>query len=68
MIKAIATFLDDKKIEYSRDYALKSASSFRIGGSCAIAVFPRSENELVGALEALDVGAEMDIHVYRKEG
>ena len=54
MIKAIATFLDDKKIEYSRDYALKSASSFRIGGSCAIAVFPRSEYELVGALEALD--------------
>ena len=54
MINGIATALESKKIEYTTDYSLKSASSFKIGGSCAIAVFPKCEGELASTLELLD--------------
>ena len=54
MTDAIARIFTDEKIEYTLNYALAGASSFKIGGSCTIAVFPKSVSELTAALRALD--------------
>lgn len=53
-MKNVIASLEKEKIEYKRDYSLKAASSFRIGGECAIAIFPESEGELASALSVLD--------------
>ena len=54
MNDAIAAKFENEKIEYKRDFELASSSSFKIGGYCAMAVFPRSAAELVSALRTLD--------------
>ena len=41
-------------IEYATDLSVASRSSFKIGGSVALAVFPKSERELVDALSVID--------------
>ena len=56
MTDAIAAIFENekaKKTEYIRDYALSGASSFKIGGYCTVAVFPKDTSELVWALNAL---------------
>lgn len=53
-MKNVIASLEKEKIEYIKNYPLKSASSFRIGGKCAIAIFPESEGELASALSVLD--------------
>lgn len=46
--------LQNKGIEYIKNFELKTASSFHIGGSCALAVFPRTSRELAEAVRVLD--------------
>lgn len=42
----ICYWLDENKIEYYKDYALSSISSFKIGGNADLAVFPSTPNTL----------------------
>ena len=46
--------LDRLCIEYKTEYDLSGASTFRIGGRCSLALFPKSEQELILALDLLD--------------
>lgn len=46
--------LDRLCIEYKKEYDLSAASTFRIGGRCALALFPKSEGELAFAVSTLD--------------
>lgn len=46
-IENLINILDKNEIEYKKDMLLASLSSFKIGGSCALAVFPKSKEELV---------------------
>ena len=41
-------------IRFERDCSLKNASTFRIGGNCALAVFPSNIHQLVHVLDMLD--------------
>ena len=41
-------------IEYAADSSVAARSSFKIGGRAALAVFPKSERELVDALSLID--------------
>ena len=46
--------LTENKISYEREYPLKNASTFRIGGTCDLAVFPRTAEQLAVAVGLLD--------------
>jgi UDP-N-acetylmuramate dehydrogenase len=45
--ESILTELQRYGIEYKTDYSLKNASTFRIGGECALALFPDSRLKLI---------------------
>lgn len=53
------------EIEYKTDYSLKNASTFRIGGECALALFPDSRLKLIECL-ALLKDAELRSYVLGK--
>lgn len=46
--------LYENGIEFQKSYPLRNASAFKIGGSCSLAVFPKSEQELALAVDILD--------------
>ena len=46
--------LDRLGIEYKKEYDLSGASTFRIGGRCLLAVFPKSVFQLTFAISTLD--------------
>ncbi len=46
--------LEKNKIEYTPDFCVKSKSTFRIGGSCAAALFPKGRGELILSVKLLD--------------
>ena len=48
----LKNILDDLKIEYRTDMSLAPVSSFKIGGKCSIAVFPKNKEELASAIRA----------------
>lgn len=50
--------LKDRGIEYKTDFCLKRASTFRIGGVCKCALFPKNEQELVACISLLDDASE----------
>ena len=55
MISAnIIKVLTDSKIEYKTDYSLSQSSTFRIGGVCALALFPKTAEQLALCLYVLD--------------
>ncbi len=47
------SLLENNNIEYARGVSLASRSSFRIGGAADLAVFPKNEEELAGAVSAI---------------
>lgn len=51
---ALLDLLRSKGINFSTDYNVSARSSFRIGGRVALALFPKSRNELVESVRALD--------------
>lgn len=51
---ALLCELQKKGIEYEKNFDLRSASSFRIGGSCALALFPDNAGRLADAVRVLD--------------
>ncbi len=52
--------LEKLNIEYEKGLPLASRSSFRIGGAADIAVFPKNETELAGAVSAIrEIGMPM---------
>lgn len=58
-INAYTSKLDGytEKINYTRDCPLSSLTTFKIGGPCAVAVFPENVSELVYSMEcASDIG------------
>ena len=50
--------LEKNGIEYKNDFDLKTSSSFRIGGICRIAVFPKSTQQFATAVSLFDMAAE----------
>ena len=52
-MKLLTDALSNAKIEYQTDLQLCDMSTFRIGGSAKLAVFPHSKEELVAALTIL---------------
>ena len=59
--ESILKELERYGIEYKTEYSLKNASTFRIGGECAIALFPDSRLKLV---ECYAVLKDADIRTY----
>ncbi len=57
--------LTENKIAFKTDYSLKNSSTFRIGGECALAVFPSTAEQLALALSVLD-GANLSLHICGK--
>ena len=51
---ALLDRLQKNGIAYKTDYDLKSSSTFRIGGSCALALFPKNAEQLALAVDILD--------------
>ncbi len=61
-IENLINLLDKSKIEYKKKMLLAPLSSFKIGGNCAVAVFPKSREELVISIhEARDNGIKYDV-------
>lgn len=52
-------------IEFKTDYPLKCACTFRIGGVCSLAVFPKTEQQLAQSLCILD-DAQIRVHICGK--
>ncbi len=50
--------LDSNGIEYKTDFSLKRESTFRIGGACRLALFPRSTEQIVKCISLLDAEGE----------
>lgn len=50
----ISERLTELNIRFLREYSLKNASTFHIGGACELAVFPNSAEQLVATLCLLD--------------
>ena len=50
----ITKMLEKSGISFCRDLAVSGRSSFKVGGTVAVAVFPQSREELVTALSLLD--------------
>ena len=46
--------LIENNIEFKIDYILNTSCTFRIGGRCMLAVFPRSEEQLILSIALLD--------------
>ncbi len=59
--ESILAELQKFEIEYKKDYSLKNASTFRIGGKCALALFPDSRPKLMVCLSLLK---DADIRTY----
>lgn len=57
--------LTEYKISYKTDYSLKNASTFRIGGVCILAVFPKTSDQLADAISLID-GEGMKVHICGK--
>ena len=53
ILKETVESLEALQIEYERECALKPFSSFRIGGSVELAIFPDTEENLIGAISLL---------------
>ncbi len=49
-IENLINILDKNEIEYKKDMPLAPLSTFKIGGSCAVAVFPKNKEELVNSI------------------
>ncbi len=54
--------LEKNRIEYKRDFSLKNSSTFKIGGVCRLAIFPKNTEELALSVSLLDA-AEKEFHV-----
>ncbi len=63
--ESILRELQKYEIEYKTDYSLKNASTFRIGGTCALALFPDSRLKLIECLAVLR-DAELRSYVLGK--
>lgn len=48
-----ASRFEESKIPYKRDESVAQYSTFKVGGKAALAVFPRSRDELISALRIL---------------
>lgn len=57
--------LENNGISYKINHSLKNASTFRIGGICSLAVFPKSEGELIKCISLLD-GENIPLHIVGK--
>lgn len=57
--------LQKKGIEYAENFELKTASTFRIGGLCALALFPDTAEKLAATVRMLD-GADIPLFVLGK--
>ena len=57
--------LVEENIAFEENYFLGSACTFRIGGECALAVFPNTEEQLARCIELLD-GYGVRIHICGK--
>ena len=53
MYGSIASRFDESRIPYKRDVSIAQYSTFKSGGRAALAVFPRSREELIEALRIL---------------
>ena len=54
--------LDIKEIEYKTNVLTSSLSSFKIGGCCSLAVFPKNKDELVASIrEAREKGIKYEV-------
>ncbi len=54
--------LDGANINYKREAAMSSLTTFKIGGACAVAVFPDSKEQMLSAIEATsDIGARVKV-------
>ena len=49
-MREFVRILNNLNIQFEVDFSLSSASSFRVGGSADIAIFPKNESELVNAI------------------
>ena len=49
-MEKLINFLDKRAIEYKKDMPLAPFSTFKIGGNCAVAVFPKNKEELVNSI------------------
>ncbi len=54
--------LEKHQISFANEYVLKNSSTFRIGGKCALAVFPKDEDSLVTSISLLD-GYGIPFHI-----
>ena len=57
--------LTEYKIRYETEYSLKSSSTFRIGGQCRLAVFPKTADQLAKVVCMLDTEG-MRTHICGK--
>ncbi len=53
-MRDILTELTESKIEYKTDYCLKKESTFRVGGICRLALFPKSAAQIAKCIFLLD--------------
>ena len=61
-MKEFLRILKDLNIEFEVDFNLAKASSFRVGGSTDIAIFPHNESELISAIvEARNNGIRFEV-------
>ena len=61
-IENLIDLLDKSEIEYKKDMLLAPLSSFKIGGNCAVAVFPKNKEELVSSIrESKANGIKYDV-------
>ena len=58
----VVAALVNENLKFIENFSLKNASTFKIGGECAVAIFPENEKELVSALRLLEsVGVRTEI-------
>ena len=55
LTKSFEKELDLNGIVYKKQYELKGASTFRVGGCCSIALFPKSADELAKCVSLADI-------------
>ena len=55
---ALLTELEKHKIEYKEKFSLKGRTTFRIGGTCDLALFPKSAEEIAICVSLLDKAEE----------
>ncbi len=54
ILGSLLSELEKHKIEYKENFSLKERSTFRIGGTCALALFPKSAEEIAVCASVLD--------------